>query len=67
MKSTSGEGFWYSRLLFPFPGTMRLESTSAVGDALVGGQRWDDMRVQAECDILLGADDELAWQQATEI
>ncbi len=67
MKSTSREGFQYSQLLFPFPGTTRLESTSAVGDALVGGQWWDDMRVQAEHDILLGADDELAWQQATEI
>ncbi len=38
----------------------RLESSSAVGDALVGGQQWDDMRVQVERDILLGADDELA-------
>ncbi|KAI9777313.1 MAG: hypothetical protein M1839_008921 [Geoglossum umbratile] len=67
MKSTSGEGFRYGRPLFPFPGVTKLSSTSCVGDALIGVRRWDDIRVQEERDILLGADDEPALQLAEEI
>jgi hypothetical protein len=67
MKSTSGEGFRYGRPLFPFPGVTKLSSTSCVGDALIGVRRWDDIRVQEERDILLGADDELALQLAENI
>ncbi|KAI9859040.1 MAG: hypothetical protein M1813_007168 [Trichoglossum hirsutum] len=51
MKSTSGEGF----------------RTSSVGDALIGARRWDDIQVQKERDILLGADDKSAFQLAEEI
>lgn len=39
MKSTSGEGFWYGRPLFPFPSVTKLTSTSCVGDALIGARR----------------------------
>ncbi len=67
MKSTSGEGFRYGRPLFPFPGVTKLNSTSCVGDALIGGRRWDDIQVQEERNILLGADDESALQRAKEI
>ena len=67
MKSTSGEGFRYGRPLFPFPGVTKLTSTSCVGDALIGARRWDDIQVQEERNILLGADDELALQLAKEI
>ncbi|KAI9764398.1 MAG: hypothetical protein M1839_005900 [Geoglossum umbratile] len=67
MKSTSGEGFWYGRPLFPFPGVTKLSSTSCIGDALIGVRRWDDILVQEERDILLGADDEPALQLAEEI
>ena len=45
----------------------KLSSTSCVGDALIGVRRWDDIRVQEERDILLGADDEPALQLAEEI
>ena len=67
MKSTSGERFRYGRPLFPFPGVTKLTSTSCVGDALIGARRWDDIQVQEERNILLGADDELALQLAKEI
>ena len=67
MKSTSGEGFRYGRPLFPFPSVTKLTSTSCVGDALIGARRWDDIQVQEERNILLGADDELALQLAKEI
>ena len=67
MKSTSGEGFRYSRPLFPFPSVTKLTSTSCVGDALIGAQRWGDIQVQEERNILLRADDELALQLAKEI
>jgi hypothetical protein len=43
MKSTSGEGFRYSRPLFLFPSVTKLTSTSCVGDALIGARRWDDI------------------------
>ena len=67
MKSTSGEGFRYSRPLFPFPSVTKLTSTSYIGDALIGARRWDDIQVQEERNILLRADDELALQLAKEI
>ncbi|KAH0547757.1 hypothetical protein FGG08_000014 [Glutinoglossum americanum] len=67
MKSTSGEGFRYGRPLFPFPGVTKLSSTSCVGDSLIGVRRWDDIRVEEERNILLGADDESALQLAKEI
>ncbi|KAI9763395.1 MAG: hypothetical protein M1839_006454 [Geoglossum umbratile] len=67
MKSTSGEGFRYSRPLFPFPGVTKLSSTSCVGDALIGARRWDDIQVQEERNILLGPDDKSALQLAEEI
>jgi hypothetical protein len=67
MKSTSGEGFRYGRPLFPFPGVTKLNSTGCVGDALIGVRRWDDIQVQEERNILLGADDESALQLAKEI
>jgi len=60
MKSTSGEGFRYGRPAFPFPGVTRLCSTSMIGDALIGGRRWDDPRVREQRAILLGDDDEAA-------
>jgi hypothetical protein len=34
---------------------------------LIGARRWDDIQVQEERNILLGADDELALQLAKEI
>ncbi|KAI9786628.1 MAG: hypothetical protein M1839_006179 [Geoglossum umbratile] len=67
MKSTSGEGFRYGRPLFPFPGVTKLSGTSCVGDALIGARQWDDIRVQEERNILLGADDKSALQLAEEI
>ena len=67
MKSTSREGFQYGRPLFPFPGVTKLSSTSCIEDALIGVWRWDDIRVQEERDILLGADDKSALQLAKEI
>ncbi|KAI9766034.1 MAG: hypothetical protein M1839_005264 [Geoglossum umbratile] len=67
MKSTSGEGFRYGRPLFPFPGVTKLRSTSYVGDALIGARRRDDLRVQDEWDILLGASDGPALQLAEKI
>jgi len=67
IKSTSGEGFRYGRLLFPFLSVTKLTSMSCVGDALIGARRWDDIQVQEERNILLGADDKLALQLAKEI
>ncbi len=51
----------YGRPESKFPAAIRLPSTSAVGDALIGARRWDDASVLKERDVLLGGDDEAAW------
>ena len=45
---------------FRFPASLVLESSSALGDALVARRRWDDPEVLSERDILFGPDHEKA-------
>ena len=45
---------------FRFAGSVVLESSSALGDALVGRRKWTDPEVIGERDILLGNDDDAA-------
>ncbi|RPA88655.1 hypothetical protein L873DRAFT_1725222 [Choiromyces venosus 120613-1] len=54
-RSTSGFGFAYGGPGFRFPATVQLASSSALGDAIVCGRRWDDPLVLGELKILLGA------------
>ena len=66
-KSTSGEGFRYGRPSFLFPGVSKLQSTSMVGDAMVGARRWDDPQVITERNLLLGSDAVEACRRVKEI
>ena len=60
--STSGFGFAYGGPGYRFPAGVLLESSSAIGDALVCARGWDDPLVHEELAILFGPDDESADQ-----
>ncbi|PUU73473.1 hypothetical protein B9Z19DRAFT_1004396 [Tuber borchii] len=61
-RSTSGFGFAYGGPGYRFPPGVLLESSSAIGDALVCARRWDDALVIEELKILLGPNDDRAQQ-----
>ena len=61
-KGASGECFRYGRPGESFGGAVKLGSTSAIGDALVGGRRWTEAGVLAERSVLLGADSAAAFE-----
>ena len=54
----SGQGFIHGKPEFGFPAATKLDSSSAIGDALVGARLWTDPNVLQERDILLGSDDD---------
>ena len=56
----SGHTLWFGRPEHRFPGAVVLESSSALGDALVGRRKWSDPQVIQERNILLGDDDHKA-------
>ncbi|KAI9765327.1 MAG: hypothetical protein M1839_005527 [Geoglossum umbratile] len=59
-REPSGQTPRYGLLGFRFPGSIVMEGSSALGDALVGKRKWTDPQVVKERDILLGGDDENA-------
>jgi hypothetical protein len=48
-------------------GPVKLGSTSAIGDALVGGRRWTEAAVLAELSVVLGADGQAAVRHVQEV
>jgi hypothetical protein len=48
------------RPTYRFPGSVIMDSTSALGDALIGRRKWNDPQVLQERDIVLGNDDDRA-------
>ncbi|KAI9887442.1 MAG: hypothetical protein M1823_000779 [Watsoniomyces obsoletus] len=63
MKTPSGYSSGvYGRPETKFPAAIRLQSTSAIGDALIGARRWDDASVIKERNVLFGRDEEASWE-----
>jgi hypothetical protein len=50
----------FGRPAYRFPGSVVLDSTSALGEALIGRRKWNDPQVLQERDIVLGDDDSRA-------
>jgi hypothetical protein len=50
----------FGRPTYRFPSSIILDSTSALGDALVGRRKWNDPQVLLERNIVLGDDDDRA-------
>ncbi|KAI9750746.1 MAG: hypothetical protein M1815_001604 [Lichina confinis] len=80
-RTASGHPQRYSCLMKHFPASVRLRSTSAIGDAMVGACRYDNPAVLSERNLLLSNDDQaalrwvktvrerlkLAWLEAWEV
>ena len=62
LKATpSGQTNIHGRPLGKFPGSVPLNHISHLSHALVGRSRWDDPLVKREAGLVLGKDDEAAW------
>ena len=59
-KSPSGRTATADQNGLPFQAAVRLESTSHIGDALVGQWRWGSPQVLTQVRVLLGSDDAAA-------
>jgi Phytanoyl-CoA dioxygenase (PhyH) len=50
-----------------FGGCVEMRGVSGLGDALVGGRRWDSREVLMERDVVLGDDDVEAWKYVRKV
>jgi len=66
VRGVGGEMPTHSVPPFRFPAALLMESSYALGDALLGRRKWNDPEVLLERDILLGADDNKANQYIAE-
>lgn len=59
-KTPSGRPVVYGTAKYAFPATVHLESPTAIGNAILGRKRWDNVEVQAEVKLLMqGTQEEL--------
>ena len=65
-RRVAGELVTHSRPPFRFPAAISMESSSALGDALIGRRKWNDPMVMYEANIILGDDNEAAWKYVHE-
>ena len=65
-RGVAGELVTHSRPPFRFPAAISMESSSALGDALIGRRKWDDPMVIYEANLVLGTDDNAALQYVHE-
>ena len=63
----AGEKVTKDRPPYRFPGAIKLESVSAISDALVGRRRYTDPEVLYELDILFGSDTAASMALVTDI
>lgn len=60
-KGVGGDRPTHSVPPFRFPASSYMESSYALGDALLGRRKWTDPEVLYQRDVLLGTDDRMAW------
>ena len=66
-RDINGQTPWFGRPDYRFPGSVVLQSSSALGDALVGRRKWTDPQVVEERDVLLGSDREKSLRYVTAV
>ncbi|KAF8249182.1 hypothetical protein K440DRAFT_660435 [Wilcoxina mikolae CBS 423.85] len=67
LKSPSGRSAKAYQKGPPFRAVVLLASTSPIGDALLGRQRWDNAQVLSQVKILFGQNDDASKQLVTEL
>src|SRR5438876_11974461 len=66
-KGVSDNKLAHSVPLFGFSASLYMKSSYALGDALLGWRNWTDPEMVCQRDILLGPDDQAAWEPVNKV